>query len=326
MTSTTGTDEHPEVAEISALTEGVLSPSRTADVRQHLSACELCEDVRSSLDEIRGLLGTLPGPPRMPADVAGRIEAALAAEALLDSTTPAPDADDSVPVSRETVEPTVDPAAEQVPRETVSITAVPVSRETADRPAGHSRGSGGPGRQTPGPGRSKSRTARVRRWPRALLGAACAAAVIGMGSFLLQTGDVNQAGPDKSRDNQSASVMLGSGSLDTRVHSLLGNSLTYTGKQGKPSENSSPHTNKTLSGSGVATAPSCVQEGIGLSDVSSTLVAEPDTYQGQDVYLVVLPHHGDTTLVDAYVVASSCVTASPSSPGKVLVKQTLPRS
>ena len=68
MTSTTDTAEHPDVAEISDLTEGLLPPSRTADVRRHLDECELCADVHASLEEIRGLLGTLPGPPRMPDD------------------------------------------------------------------------------------------------------------------------------------------------------------------------------------------------------------------------------------------------------------------
>ena len=82
------TAQHPDVSEISDLTEGLLSPSRSATVRRHLDGCTLCADVRSSLEEIRGLLGTLPGPPRMPAEIAGRIDAALAAEALLDATAP----------------------------------------------------------------------------------------------------------------------------------------------------------------------------------------------------------------------------------------------
>ena len=88
MTTTTDSAGHPDVAEISDLTEGLLSPARTSEVRRHLDGCELCADVHASLEEIRGLLGTLPGPPRMPADVAGRIDAALAAEALLDSHDP----------------------------------------------------------------------------------------------------------------------------------------------------------------------------------------------------------------------------------------------
>lgn len=111
MTSTTGTDEHPEVSEISDLTEGLLSPARTAALRAHLESCTLCADVFASLEEIRGLLGTLPGPVSMPAEIAGRIDAVLAAEALLNAT---PDPS----VSRETPdEPTADsPSSPPDPR------------------------------------------------------------------------------------------------------------------------------------------------------------------------------------------------------------------
>ena len=72
MTSTTDMAGHPDVAEISDLAEGLLPPARSTELRRHLDDCELCADVYTSLEEIRGLLGTLPGPPRMPADVAGR--------------------------------------------------------------------------------------------------------------------------------------------------------------------------------------------------------------------------------------------------------------
>lgn len=81
MTSTADTAQHPEVSEISDLTEGLLSPSRTAEVQQHVAGCDLCSEVRDSLEEIRGLLGTMPVPEPMPDDIAARIDAALAAEA-----------------------------------------------------------------------------------------------------------------------------------------------------------------------------------------------------------------------------------------------------
>jgi hypothetical protein len=81
VTSTADTHQHPDVSEISDLTEGLLSPSRGADVRHHVDSCVLCSDVHTSLEEIRTLLGTLPGPQQMPDDIVGRIDAALAAEA-----------------------------------------------------------------------------------------------------------------------------------------------------------------------------------------------------------------------------------------------------
>ncbi|MFD5345280.1 anti-sigma factor family protein, partial [Streptomyces anulatus] len=80
MTSTADTAQHPEVSEISDLTEGLLSPSRAAEVQQHVAGCDLCSEVRDSLEEIRDLLGTMPTPEPMPEDIAARIDAALAAE------------------------------------------------------------------------------------------------------------------------------------------------------------------------------------------------------------------------------------------------------
>ncbi|WP_105970246.1 anti-sigma factor family protein [Streptomyces geranii] len=115
MTSTTDTAGHPDVTEISDLTEGLLTPSQSADMQRHLDGCVLCADVYASLEEIRGLLGTMPGAERMPDDVAERIDAALAAEA---------------DVSRET--------------------SAPVDRLTdrlTDRPTGHAHAATGPGRK-----------------------------------------------------------------------------------------------------------------------------------------------------------------------------------
>ncbi|MFD5642957.1 hypothetical protein ACFWIP_14515, partial [Streptomyces anulatus] len=80
MTSTADTAQHPEVSEISDLTEGLLSPSRATEVQQHIAGCGLCSEVRESLEEIRDLLGTMPTPEPMPEDIAARIDAALAAE------------------------------------------------------------------------------------------------------------------------------------------------------------------------------------------------------------------------------------------------------
>ncbi|MEV4868889.1 zf-HC2 domain-containing protein [Streptomyces syringium] len=324
MTSTTGTDEHPEVAEISALAEGVLSPSRTADVREHLADCELCDDVRNSLDEIRGLLGTLPGPLRMPTDVAGRIDAALAAEALLSATAPATTSTTQGAAVAE-VAANAEGAGSLVSRETVmsgrpvAVDPVAVSRETGDRPPARPRATTGPGRQTPTASGPRGR--RARRWPRVLLGSACAAAVLGAGSFfLLNSGSDDQTDTPRAAPDPT-SIVLGSGELKTRVHELL--------EKQKGAENaetrgmSAPNSpNTTLFGSGT-TAPACVQQGTKRSE--AILAAHPEQYKGEEAYVVVLPHPGNEALVDAYVVSATCVTTSPSSPGKVLADQTVPR-
>ncbi|MEV4432004.1 hypothetical protein [Streptomyces sp. NPDC049585] len=317
----TGTDGHPEVAEISALTEGILSPSRTADVREHLADCAVCEDVHSSLTEIKDLLGTLPGPARMPVDVAERIDAALAAEALLDATVPGAD---SV-VSRETAE------GEQNEGQSSSVRVAHehVSRETAEhRSRPRPRAVTGPGRQAPaasGPG-----TRRPRRWSRALLGAACAAAVIGVGTFFLQSGqDADQHADGPAAGSSQATLSpLAADDLSARVASLLHQSFKAPDGQSAGAQGISPISPRTSTDGTPTTSatvePPCVRQGIGRSEPA--LAAHRETYDGQDAYLVVLPHPGDAQLVDAYVVASSCETASAPAPGKVLRQLTLPRS
>ncbi|MYU11612.1 hypothetical protein GTZ78_13100 [Streptomyces sp. SID8361] len=321
MTSSTDTDEHPEVAEISALTEGLLSPSRAVDVRTHLASCALCTDVWESLDEIRSLLGTLPGPVRMPAEIAGRIDAALAAEALLDATAPEGVAD----VSRET------PEREPVSRETADSTSstsgsdtvqpAPKTSTATDRPAGRPRGATGPGRGSTGPG---TRPGGARRWRKVVLGGACAAAVIGIGSFFIPSGSSGDHGDADQQAHASQSSAgkstLSSGTLKDRVHELLADRKS-TASDGVTGQGNSPDV--PLRADDDPEVPSCVQSGTGRKEPA--LAAQQDTYDGQTAYIVVLPHPSDSTRVDAFVIDASCVSASPSTPGELLVTRTYPR-
>ncbi|WP_407551398.1 zf-HC2 domain-containing protein [Streptomyces sp. Pv4-95] len=306
--TTTGTGQHPEVSEISDLTDGLLSPSRTADLRDHLASCALCEDVYESLEEIRGLLGTLPGPSRMPADVAGRIDAALAAEALLDATAPAT----GTLVSRET---TMEPSA--VSRETAE--SAPPRGSTATRPAGRPRGASGPGRQTTG-----GRSPRGRRWPRLLLGTAAAAAVFGLGGLLVQNAATNGAGNGQDRpsaateQSEGGTSALTSATLGSHVQDLLKSKHAH--KSPEMGTRSSPET--PLRG-GADTIPSCVRQGIGRAE--TPLASTQSRYEGKDAFLVVLPHPSDPSRVSAYIVSSSCISATPPAPGKVLLSHSYQR-
>lgn len=348
MTSTTGTDEHPEVAEISALAEGILPPDRSADLRGHLVDCALCADVRASLEEIRGLLGTLPGPPRIPADVAGRIDAALAAEALLASkgreeaheeavsrettdrvsreTVPAPTA---TPENRPTTQssseqpsstkPSTDQSSSEQPStDEPSVAKLPAGRTpTGHTPAGHAPAGRAPA--AVGPGRAGLGRIR-RRWSKGLLITASVAAVLGLGGIVIamvQSGD--------GTDNSSSQATAGKSATDqlqVRVQTLLaGSSTTST-----PSPEMQPKTLGAEDGprAGVSsTVPSCILAGIRRSD--RPLAAESFTYRGSASYLVVLAHPSDGSRVDAYVVDSSCVEKTGPPPGKVLRKETYTR-
>lgn len=209
MTSTADTTRHPDVSEISDLAEGLLSPSRSAVVRLHLDACSLCADVRTSLEEIRGLLGTLPGPPRMPAEIAGRIDAALAAEALLDSRAP----DTAAHVSRET------------PRSRPADTA-----PAADRPVGRSSAPTGPGRP------------RGRRRRRAVLGAVVGGAALGLSLFFVQSGVLNVNGDGSGAKTTSDTAASAAGTarfdglpIEVTAQALLQQDSTFKAPRTVPS-------------------------------------------------------------------------------------------
>ncbi|WP_328943690.1 zf-HC2 domain-containing protein [Streptomyces sp. NBC_00250] len=315
MTSTAGranTTQHPDVSEISDLTEGLLSPTRSAAVRRHLDSCPLCADVRSSLEEIRGLLGTLPGPPRMPAEIAGRIDAALAAEALLNATTPESD----TAVSRETSRTTAETVPAAPPR--------PVTARAADRPAGRS-GATGPGRA------GKPRRRRIALL--STLGAAFGAVVLGTSLYLSQTGSVTaggEAGDTKKADTAAGAALSPfSGSpVEDRVHALLAEGDTAQTPRGIAPESMSTEAETTApERNRDSTVPGCVLAGTGRSD--AVLEHERGEYRGSPAYLLVLPDPADSSRVQAYVLDASCAdrtTGSGSPAADLLFSETYPRS
>lgn len=305
MTSTTDMAEHPDVSEISDLTEGLLPSARSADVRRHLEGCVLCADVHASLEEIRGLLGTVPGPPRMPAEVAGRIDAALAAEALLHATAPEPEAAEE-PTAASPASSTDEPAH--------------VSRETSasqDRPAGRPRST------TTGPGR-KGRLRGGRRRV-AVLGTVFTVAALGLGSVVLSS--MNDGTGQDEGPRTAASDTFSEGKLEKQVTDLLaqgqgemkGSSTAHTFGSQSESDAVSPRVLKE------SAVPKCVSDGIGRNDAA--LAAEKGTYKGKEAMLVVLPDVSDDTRVTAYIVEATCVdNPSAAATAKVLLKHSYTRS
>ncbi|MFE2584437.1 anti-sigma factor family protein [Streptomyces sp. NPDC059378] len=308
MTSTTDMAGHPDVAEISDLTEGLLSPSRTTQVRRHLNMCELCADVHASLEEIRELLGTASGPPRMPAEVAGRIDAALAAEALLSA---------GAPTTGGSPAPTASPR----PASTASPVGdgTRVSRETSattDRPSGHARTA------STGPGRKSSR-ARGRRKVVAL-GVACTAAVLTLGSVLLTSLWNNTSSGNTTRGHQStAADTFSEGKLESQVTTLLAQSTGSSEAPNSLGAETAPGTVKPKIFR-QPTVPPCIQQGIGRNDAA--LATEQGIYQGTDALLVVLPDASDSTRVTVYIVDTTCVSHPSATPAKVLLTHSYTRS
>ncbi|MFE2282658.1 hypothetical protein ACFXDJ_00475 [Streptomyces sp. NPDC059443] len=317
VTGTTGTIRHPDVSEISELAEGLLSPSRTAEVRSHLVGCALCADVRASLDEIRALLGTLPGPSRMPADISGRIDAALAAEALLDATTPREEAE---PLRRSV--PTAPAGGGAVPDVSRETSPAPLTETGALRPTGHPAGPTGPGRR-----RARRRIAVVGG-----LLTACAVGVLLANLF---------SGPepvsDLSARKHAASAQAQSGGHAYTAQGLRSDVLELLApanqekKQPGDQNNTYGVENNSPAAPGLAPAdreappvPACVQKATGRPE--SPLATGRGTYEGTDVFLLVLPHPGDPATVDAYLVGAACSTTPESPAGKPLLESTYPRS
>lgn len=307
-------DGHPEVDELADLAEGLTSPARSQQLHRHLDECATCREIREALDGVRGLLGSLPDPTPMPAEIAGRIDAALAAEARYAADVSAAD------VSRETASPDFPVPA---PRESVSRETRP--SRSHRRPAAHRADTTGPGR-------------RARRWPRVLLGAAGAAAIVALSIVLIQlpgssgdragNADVSAA-QDGSRDSAPKTMPsegggqapLNAASLESRVLGMLQQ------PESRESDDAGEGAAGTEDGPFMTEGdspqlPECVRAAVNRTE--APLAAQTDTYEGTPAYVVVLPHTGDPQRVDAYVVDSSC-TASPDQPGEILRHDTFRR-
>ncbi|KUN83887.1 hypothetical protein AQJ66_17125 [Streptomyces bungoensis] len=288
MTSMTDMAGHPDVAEISDLTEGLLPPDRSTDVRRHLDACEPCAEVFASLEEIRELLGAVPAPERMPADVADRIDSALAAEAHRE--------DGGEHVSRETSMP-------------------------SDRPAGRPPAATGPGRKGSERGRRRRRVALGVVLTAAVLGTgSLLLQSFGGTGTGTHTKPALSAGPFSgvSVHNQVKDL------LATKRGTQRGTDGQRPRSGVKSEENSpeSPQSANTLIQT-LPPVPDCVRKAI--TSRGDVLGAKPGTYAGRSAYLVVLPDAGDSTRVTAYVVDATCVGRQSSSLGKVLLKQSFAR-
>ncbi|WP_217163589.1 hypothetical protein [Streptomyces sp. AC512_CC834] len=296
---------HPDVAEISDLAEGLLPTARTTDVRRHLEGCGLCADVYASLEEIQGLLGTLPAPTRMPEDVAARIDAALAAEAV-----------PGVAV----------PGAAPEPESTEAASGndgARVSRETstsADRPAGHARPS------STGPGRKDRRRGGGRRI--AVLGAVAAAAAIGLGSVIVSSLTGGSPSDDTAHEQQTALAdTFSEGKLQDTVTGLIADGSDQSGPRtprsfGMESENGNETAENHVFKQ--PTVPECIQKGIGRDD--AVIATEPGIYKGREALLVVLPDASNDTRVTAYIVESTCVDQPAVGKAKILLKHSYARS
>jgi hypothetical protein len=244
----------------------------------------------------------------MPADVAGRIDAALAAEALLNAM--APDGIDQPKLAGATRSVSGADDSAHVSRETSA---------TSDRPAGHARSS------TTGPGRKERK--KVGRRKVAVLSAAFTAAALGLGSVLL-TSLMGGGGAGPSADGgQTSADTFSAAKLEKQVSDLLAKRESSPGSSRAPEPSlgveGGPDTKSTQILREI-TVPECVRKGIGRDDAA--LAAEEGVYEGKDALLVVLRDATDITRVTAYVMDATCVKQPSSTTAKVLLKDSYTRS
>ncbi|MFF7473314.1 hypothetical protein [Streptomyces sp. NPDC008092] len=233
----------------------------------------------------------------MPADVADRIDAALAAEALLTATAA------EAHVSRETS-----------PRQASAKEGRPAGRPSASTRPGH-----------------KDRKARGhgRRRRTVVLGTVFTAAVLGAGSFFLQSLGGDGTTTAQSKPTSSAGTFSKS-TLQSQVQDLLGTKKnTQRGSQkpfgieSQPSEAGSTETPYTTRISPSVSVPTCVRTGI--SQTGDVIGAKEGTYEGKDAFLVVLPDASDASRVTAFIVDATCAGKASASPGKILLTESLTR-
>jgi hypothetical protein len=335
VTATTDMAGHPDVTEISDLTEGRLTPSRTASVRQHLDQCPLCAEVLDSLEEIRDLLGTVPAPLGMPEDVADRIDSALATEASRSSPSEegptGVDGPTGIDVSRETsslpetsgADETTPEADETSGADGTTITPGPV-RIPAPRPAGHPRGAAGPGRK------SGRRGLRGRRRVMAM-GTVLTVAVLGIAGLVVQS----LGGTSSDSTAHNSALTFSDNPLRNQVTGLLSSGKTKSGSpysiESGPGASSGP--NASVDGTGITEnqtmqqpsvpLPDCIRAGLRRDD--DALATKEGTYDGKKALLVLFPDTSNTSHVMAYVVDTTCRNHPSVGPAQVLVERSYAR-
>ncbi|RKT16764.1 hypothetical protein BX285_1116 [Streptomyces sp. 1114.5] len=317
--------DHPSIDRLADLAEDLVdSPDAVAALRRHLAGCAECRETVEALAGVRELLGSVEAPP-MPADVAARLDAALAVAA---AGRDAEQSDQAAPKPAD--RPQEAPAA---PRR--AATPAPTVRTATGPSAPPSR----PGAAT-GPGRPRPKRRRIAL----LLGTAAALAAIGLGGALLLHPDdrsggsaVTAAAPagttaaadQSARTPHAASpgTVYEADRLATQVQQLLARSETAPGLRATgpakseaalPAEGARPELTSPGSPSASPSAApspsastSCPAPASGVP-----LATDRGTYRGSPVDVLVYPAPGTPGFVEVYLRSPDC--------GPIVLQQTVP--
>ncbi|MGW2370852.1 hypothetical protein [Kitasatospora sp. NPDC001683] len=305
-------DAHPSVEELADLAEGLVEPAGAAEaLHRHLDGCAECRGTADALTEVQALLGAVEPEP-VPADVAARLDAALAEAALADRSA-ARSAQRPPERPRQASATTGRTGAPATP-----VRAVPAPSAPPPRPAASS-----------GPGRPRLRRRRFA----VLLGAAAALAAFGLGGALLldHSGDsgtsaASAAATGVAQDQSARTPHLsGPGTvyredrLAAQVQQLLARSGTEPGlrasepaKSGAaPAEGVRPELSGPTSPAAPASPTACPAPAPG-----APLATDQGSYLGAPVEVLVYPSPGRPGFVDVYLRSPDC--------GPVVLHQTVP--
>jgi hypothetical protein len=173
----------------------------------------------------------------------------------------------------------------------------------------------------------ETRSIPPRRWPRMALAAAAALIAVGLGGALIRSVDLDSAndagGGSASRDLAAAEA---GDPLAEKVQRLLGGAAddaTALESQSDGDAQAPDEANGQQLELDAVSLPSCVRTAIDRTE--EPLASAEERFQGQDAYVVVLPHPGDPDRVNAYAVAADCAARRPATAGEILDQGTYPR-
>ncbi|MFD9594270.1 hypothetical protein ACFWA9_16135 [Kitasatospora sp. NPDC059973] len=321
---------HPSVDELADLAEELVEPAAAEALRTHLAGCADCRETAEALAELATLLAGAPAPV-MPADIAARLDAALAAAAA--------DADPADPGTPRTTAPDGPHTGTGAPSRSVDQAAAP---RPATAPLGPPRRPATANSAT-GPGRHRPR----RRRAAVLLGAAAALLAVGLGSSLLlrpaerQTADTASARAAATAPSAGPKAQLSTGGtayqddrLAAQVQQLLARTgATPDGRAETSGSAAPPADGGPGLGPGAtrkpsaSSAPAPTDGGPGLGQGGSApacpapadgplLASERGSYAGDPAELLVYGVPGRADRVDVYLRAPDC--------GPVLLHRTIP--
>lgn len=264
----------PDLDTLADLHAGVLDPTTATSLREHVETCSRCTATLEALDATVLDLESMP-PVQMPASLAGRLDAALAAEAgrgrLHSVGSPA------APT------PSADRRLDGLPSATPSTSPQPTNVSSlADHRERRKLGKG-----------------------RMLLAAAAAAVVVGGGTFALTQGGDNSANvatedtstqaeaPNMTSPQDGAQVQAFSTPAEVLENGAIENNQVSPEIAGKMAEQSARAQCLNLIVPRPAAAPEAVQEG---------------TYEGTQAYAFIFPTSDSETIEMIIVDAADCST------------------